>query len=121
MALIPASILKRLYVIGSLGNVSGGAHFTVKNTLARGTIGQVHGLTIDGLQVTPAQMTLQFPDRSLPAAAITPLQPCVFPVNVPVDVLLAGVSLTPGQHQIGLSLKIVEFGDVDVEFADTVA
>ncbi|MGE5559632.1 MAG: hypothetical protein ACM3XN_01075 [Chloroflexota bacterium] len=120
MALIPASILKRLYVIGSLGNVPGGSRFTVKNTLARGTIGQVYGLTVDGQPVSPAQMTLNFPDRSLPATQITPQQPCVFPVNVPVDVVLAGVSLTPGQHQIGLSLRIIEFGDVNVEFGDAV-
>lgn len=120
MTLIPPAILKRLYVVGSLTNDAAGCRFTVKNTLARGTIAAVHGLTIDGQAVAPAQVTLKFPDRTLSAAEITPQQPCVFPVNVPVEVALAGVTLTPGEHAFGLSLRIKEFGDINVEFTDTV-
>jgi hypothetical protein len=120
MALIPPAILKRLYVVGSLANVANGCKFSVKNTLARGTIAQVHAVRIDGRELPLTDVTLRFPDRALPATAISPAAPCIFPINQAVDVVMANLMLNPGPHQIGLSLKIKEFGDASVEFTDTV-
>jgi len=49
MAAVPAFMLKKLYLRGSLKNTADGFQFQIRNTLAPGTISAVFPVSIDGV------------------------------------------------------------------------
>ena len=56
MITVPAFLLRRLYVKGSLRNASGGFEFEMKNSLGSGYAHKLWPLTVDGKEL-PADST----------------------------------------------------------------
>jgi hypothetical protein len=116
---LPAFVLKKLYVKGSLQNIEGGFSLNISNTLAPGTITGFAPLQIDG-QVYPLEKTsLQAGEESLPAGAISVTTPRQFPLNATATIQVTGETLSPGAHQIVITVNTQEVGELKISVSDT--
>jgi alpha-galactosidase len=113
MAIIPNFILKRLYVAGSLRNTAGGCAFEIKNVVDTGTVTRFYELEIDGQAYRPTDLEVRTPQgRTVGGGEITPETPLSLPGGAGLTVTLAGVSLSPGKHSLGLHFGTKEAGDL---------
>jgi hypothetical protein len=122
MPVIPATVLKRLYVKGSLRVKDGGFVFDLKNLIAPATITSIAGLEMDGHKVDDSRITILLPSgSSRPTDQISSGSPVQFPVGVVVTFYVADETLDPGQHDITIYLEVKEIGSLDIPVSDTIA
>lgn len=121
MPVIPPTVLKKLYVKGSLRREDGGFAFDLKNLIAPATITDMKGLDIDGESVDGSSVTIVPPSGNYrPADRISPGRPLEFPVGVVVTIHVSVESLEPGQHDLALHVDIKEIGSLDIPISDTI-
>jgi len=119
MSAIPAFLLKKLYVKGSLKASADGCSLTIKNTIASGTIARVTFLKIDGQSIPLEQVTISRAGNGRPASSIAPAKPLAFNLNDEATVTVTGTALQPGPHTLALSLRTVEVGELSIQIEDT--
>ena len=121
MPVIPPTVLKKLYVEGSLRLEEKGFAFDLKNLIAPATITDVDSLEVDGEAIDDAAVKIVPPSgnaRSIDQiSAGTPLH---FPVGLVVTVHVASEPLEPGEHEFLLHLKVKEIGSLSIPISDTV-
>lgn len=121
MPVIPPTVLKKLYLEGSLRLEDNGFAFDLKNLIAPATITQVEGLEVDGESIDDSLVTIVPPSgNSRPIGQISPGTPLHFPVGVVVTLRVASEALEPGQHELILHLEMKEIGSLDIPISDTV-
>jgi alpha-galactosidase len=121
MAAIPNSILKKLYVEGSLCNTPEGCEFTLCNHIATGTVAAFDTLEIDGVTYPPERLVAITPDGDiLPAARISPEAPLSLPMGLTLTLRLLGTSLKPGRHDLRFRFRILELGELEIKVSDSV-
>ena len=121
MPVIPPTVLKKLYVKGSLRSEDGGFVFDLKNLIAPATITDVNGLEVDGQSVEGSSVTIVPPSgNARPADRISPGRPLEFPVGVVVTLHVAAEPLDAGQHDLALRVDIKEIGSLDIPISDTI-
>ncbi|MCR4407779.1 MAG: DUF6379 domain-containing protein [Anaerolineae bacterium] len=116
---IPAFVLKKLYVKGSLKNTGDGFALSIRNTLAPGTIIGFAPLQVDGQSYPLEKVSLQVGEASLPVSEISPATPYQFPLNATATIRVAGETLAPGEHQILITVKSQEVGELTISVRDT--
>jgi hypothetical protein len=122
MTVIPATVLKRLYVKGSLRVEDGGFVFDLKNLIAPATITGVDSLKVDGERVEDSRVTIVSPSgSSRPIDQISRGTPLQFPVGVVVTLHVSGETLEPGQHDLAVCIEVKEIGSLDIPVSDTIA
>lgn len=122
MTVIPATVLKKLYVKGSLRVKDGGFVFDLKNLIAPATITRIDGLEVDGKKVDDSRVTIVSPSgSSRPIGQISPGTPLQFPVGVVVTLHVSGETLEPGQHDLAVRVEVKEIGSLDIPVSDTIA
>ncbi|MGB9879480.1 MAG: C-glycoside deglycosidase beta subunit domain-containing protein [Anaerolineae bacterium] len=122
MGSVPAFLLKKLYVKGSLKNTATGFEFTIQNTLAPGTIVDLGSLQVDGVTYQPEQVRVILSDgRNVPATEVSAQSPMRFAVGDKVTVQVAGTPLSTGAHKLMLSPKTKEAGVLEISAEDTIA
>ena len=122
MTVIPATVLKRLYVKGSLRVEDGGFVFDLKNLIAPATITGVDSLKVDGEKVEDSRVTIVSPSgSSRPIDQISRGTPLQFPVGVVVTLHVSGEILEPGQHDLAVRIEVKEIGSLDIPVSDTIA
>ncbi|MBC7223069.1 MAG: hypothetical protein H5T59_02135 [Anaerolineae bacterium] len=119
MPAIPAFMLKKLYVKGSLSNVEDGFQLTLKNTLAPGTIIGFKPLVVDGQEYTPEQITVTSGAKSVSASEISPSRPYPFPVGSTATVHVVAEPLSAGEHALALAVETREVGELKIEVSDS--
>ena len=118
---IPNSILKKLYVKGSLCNTPGGCEFALRNDIAAGTVVGFDALEIDGAAYPPERVEALTPGgKILPLIAISPEAPLSLPVGLTLTLRLPGTSLEPGGHHLRLRFRLLELGDLEIKVSDSV-
>jgi hypothetical protein len=122
MTVIPATVLKRLYVKGSLRVEDGGFVFALKNLIAPATITGVDSLKVDGKEVEDSRVTIVSPSgSSRPIGQVSPGTPVQFPVGVVVTLHVSDETLEPGQHDLAVRIEVKEIGSLDIPVSDTIA
>jgi hypothetical protein len=121
MSAIPAFILKKLYVPGSLANSAEGCQLQIKNTLAPGTITGVGPVSIDETIYAPKDVTLVRGAERIAAASASSSHPIAFDVNVVVTIIVSGVTLADGEHRISLDVLTREVGRLKFDITDHIA
>ncbi|RLB36989.1 MAG: hydroxymethylglutaryl-CoA reductase [Deltaproteobacteria bacterium] len=116
---LPAFVLKKLYVKGSLKNTDGGFALSIRNTLAPGTITGVAPLQVDGQSYPLEKTSLQVGETSLPAGEVSATASYQFPLNATATIQVAGETLAPGAHQIVITVTTQEVGELKIEVSDT--
>lgn len=121
MPVIPPSVLKKLYVKGSLRPEDQGFAFDLKNLIAPATITEIDGLDVDGEAIDDSMVTIVPPSGNSRAAdRISSGRPLHFPVGVVVSLHVAAEPLEPGQHELTLHVKVKEIGSLDIPISDAV-
>lgn len=121
---VPATLLRRWYVQGSLRNTPRGFTFALKNRLAPATVTKVIEVHAMGRVYGPEAIFIQ----RLPANGqgarwaheITAKRPFVFAVNQTILVRVHGDPLPEGHHLITLELETAEVGPLRVPVEDEV-
>lgn len=121
MPAIPPVILKKLYVKGSLRAEGDGFVLSLQNNLAPGVIQGFKGLTLDGKALPLEQVSLVQPDGTVvPARVISAQTPLLFAMGATVTLQVGGVSLNPGNHQLGIRVVVKDVGPLEIPVADRV-
>lgn len=118
MPTVPAFLLKKLYVKGSLKSTAEGSGFSIKNTLAPGTITGIPSVGIDGEEIPVENITIGRQGSPRPAKEITPRAPFGFRLNDEVEIWLAGVNLQAGTHALTLTVATKEVGELKIAIED---
>ncbi|MBC7251195.1 MAG: hydroxymethylglutaryl-CoA reductase [Anaerolineae bacterium] len=116
---LPAFVLKKLYVKGSLKNTDNGFSLSIRNTLAPGTITGLAPLQVDGRSYPLERTLLQVGETSLPASEISSASAYQFPLNATATILVTGETLSPGEHQIVITVDTREVGELQIAVSDT--
>jgi hydroxymethylglutaryl-CoA reductase (NADPH) len=120
MPAVPAFMLKKLYLRGSLKNTEQGFQFQIRNTLAPGTITAVEPVVADGA-VHPVADILLVTKDTMPAAEISKEHPVVFGINTVVTMIVKGAQLAAGEHTVVMGVQTKEAGELKWDVTDTVA
>lgn len=122
MPAIPPTILKRLYVKGSLKAEQEGFSLTLKNTIAPGTILEFRGLDLDGEGIPLEQTSVILENGDERAAtSITPEQPLSFSLGATFTLRVTGTSLSPGSHTLKIRVVVQDVGPLEIPVSDRVA
>jgi hydroxymethylglutaryl-CoA reductase (NADPH) len=122
MGSVPAFLLKKLYVKGSLKNTATGFAFTIQNTLAPGTIVDLGSLQVDGVAYPPEKVKVGLPDgRIVSVTEVTAQSPLRFAVGDKVTIQVEDKPLPTGAHKLTLSPKTKEAGVLEITAEDTIA
>src|SRR5439155_8668122 len=118
---VPAFLLRRLYVKGSLRNANDGFEFDLKNSLGSGYAEQVLPLTIDGeaMPVEDAQFTVD--GAATPFAEVSKDQPMTLGMNRIVTLGVRGRTLAEGKHKIGIGFIVAGMGKMEFDVTDAIA
>jgi hypothetical protein len=113
------NMLNRLYVRGSLKNVEGGCEFSINNTIDYTSLYGIGPITVDGQAVDAASIRIVMANQERRGSEITSSNPVSVYVNAPLRVILEGVTLAPGQHQVGFTANSMDIGQAQISFQDT--
>jgi hypothetical protein len=118
---VPAFLLRRLYVKGSLRNEDGGFAFDIKNSLGSGYAEQVLPISVDGeeLPVEAATFTVagEPPVRFVDVSADRPM---TLGMNKAVTLSVGGHSLADGKHKIGIGFIVTGMGEMKFDVTDAI-
>jgi hydroxymethylglutaryl-CoA reductase (NADPH) len=117
---VPAFLLRRLYVKGSLRNIDGGFEFDLKNTLGSGYAEQVLPISIDG-EALPAGATRFVVDGVATAFPdVSAENPMTLGMNKAVTIGFDGRTLAPGKHKIGVGFVVTGMGELAFDVTDAI-
>jgi len=121
MGSVPAFLLKKLYVKGSLKNTATGFELAIQNTLAPGTIVGLAPLQVDDVEYPLQQIRVILPDgRKISAADISAGSPLHFAIGAKVTIQVEGKALPAGLHKLTISPKTKEAGTLQIPAEDTI-
>ncbi|NPA91966.1 MAG: hypothetical protein GXO55_11085 [Chloroflexi bacterium] len=115
---VPATLLRKLYVTGSLRNTPTGFQFQLKNRLAPATLLRFGGLKVDGRYIATERVYLHVNDDVYPASHIDVHRPVLFQVNHILTVIVEGETLSPGSHHLTCDLYAQEVGWLHIPIED---
>ena len=117
---IPAFLLRKLYVKGSLENVEDGFVFKLKNPLSPGTAISMEPLKVGETEYSLDMITISSDDGEVKATEIS--ESNGFPIKVGVEITLhvKGEPLPEGENQVFISLKTKEAGSLAFDFKDAI-
>jgi hypothetical protein len=119
--MIPAFLLKKLYVKDSFKNTPNGFELALRNTLAPGTLIGFGQLQIDGRDVPLDKLFISVGDGAwLPASELAPNKPQVFPLNTRVGLRVQDQPLVPGKHRLVVQVSTKEAGELKIDAEDTI-
>lgn len=117
---VPAFLLRRLYVKGSLRNIDGGFEFDLKNSLGSGYAERVLPISIDE-EALPVDATRFVVDgAATPFADVSAENPMTLGMNKTVTIGVAGRTLAPGKHKIGIGFLVTGMGELAFDVTDAI-
>jgi len=116
--MLPPTVLRQLYVQGSLTNTPEGTTFKLKNSLAPATVIGLE-IAIDGQKVSTENIYVIAGGQKRGVGELAS-GGYKFAVRDEVTILLAGVTLAPGAHRIDIRAKTKEWGELAFDITDTV-
>jgi hydroxymethylglutaryl-CoA reductase (NADPH) len=118
---IPDKVLKRLYTYGSLRNTDEGIEFEVKNRLQDAKFAGIRTLTINGREIDHDSIRMETAEgKVLRVEEVTEDDPIPFPVGRTVGIVVEGLELPTGDHEIYTEFVAEPFGDLSLEISDTI-
>jgi hypothetical protein len=117
---VPAFILRRLYVKGSLCNVESGWSFTLKNSLGSGYAKGMQPLKIDDQEVGMATASFQQDGEDITFDHVTDKTTFSLKMNRSIVISVEGPELNPGPHKVWMGFIVPGFGKIGFDFTDEV-
>lgn len=117
---VPAFILRRLYVKGSLQNTGNGWSFTLKNSLGSGYARGMQPLKIDDREL-PMNVTWFHQDgEDIAFDRVTDQMTFGLKMNRSIVISVNGEPLAPGAHKVWMGFVVPGFGKIGFDFTDEV-
>jgi hypothetical protein len=119
---VPAFILRRLYVKGSLTNAENGWSFTLRNSLGSGHANGLIPLKLDETTEIPMRLTSFVSDRTLVTFdQVSEDNTFGLKMNKEIVINITGDRLTPGEHSIYFACIVPGLGKIGFDFVDVIA
>jgi hypothetical protein len=118
---VPAFLLRRLYVKGSLRHENSALVFDLHNALGSGYADRVLPLRIDGEEVTPGSCAFVVEGQPVPFESISETQPMTLAMGRTLSVRAEGLRLEPGQHSIELGFIVTGMGEMRFDVEDSIS
>lgn len=117
---VPAFLLRRLYVKGSLRNEGDGFAFDLKNSLGSGYAEQVLPVSLDGdvLPVESAAFTVD--GETVPFSDVSADRPMTLGLRRAVTISVVGRTLADGKHKIGMGFVVTGMGEMQFDVTDVI-
>ncbi len=116
---VPAFILKRLYIKGSLRNTPEGCEFKLKNTLGSGYAIGLLPVTVDETLIAQDHAFYTVDGKRVMFTAVTKESPATLAMNREATITLHGHTLQPGPHKVFMGFKVTGLGDLTFDLLDT--
>lgn len=117
---VPAFLLRRLYVKGSLRNVNGGFEFDLKNGLGSGYAEQVLPLTVDGAEVPIADARFIVDGEVLRFNEVSSERTMTLGLNKLVTIAVDGRTIEAGKHKLGIGFIVTGMGKMEFDVTDAI-
>ena len=117
---VPAFILRRLYVKGSLHNTASGWGFTLKNSLGSGYAKGMQPLRVDDAEVPMSTTSFHQDGEDITFDRVTEQTTFGLNMNRSIDISVAGAPLSPGAHKVWMGFVVPGFGKIGFDFTDEV-
>ena len=118
---VPAFILRRLYVKGSLQNTSTGWSFTLKNSLGSGYAHGMIPLRVDKSEEVPMDQTMFENDGvTISFEQVNRENTFGLQMNRSIVISVIGEQLTRGAHRIDSACIVPGLGQIGFDFTDEV-
>jgi|APSaa5957512493_1039668.scaffolds.fasta_scaffold234698_1 hypothetical protein len=120
---VPAFILRRLYVKGSLHNVSEGWEFTLRNSLGSGYAKGLVPLRVDeSLEIPMTQTSFVNPkdDSIVTFDQVNENNTFGLQMNREIVITVTGEQLSLGSHRIDFACIVPGLGQIGFDFADEI-
>jgi hypothetical protein len=118
--MFPTYLLQKVYLKGSLKNNEDGFEFALKNIVDSGTLVGMNPLVVDGESIPPAMVRFVSNDKEVYGNQVTSRNPVPIPVQTQTRLLVKSSPLSPGPHDITISLVTREIGLVKFKITDTI-
>ena len=118
---VPAFILRRLYVKGSLHNRDDGWGFKLKNTLGSGYAKGLIPVTVDGAEIALDHSFFDNEGAETSFTAVTDENTFGLKLNRDILIYFRGDLLEPGDRKIALGFIVPGLGTLKFDFNDEVA
>lgn len=118
---VPAFLLKRLYVKGSLRNTEDGFTLMLKNSLGSGYAQGMLPLRIDGDALPLADSFFFLDGKPVAFTEVSKDTPFTLGLNRETIMFVKGRQLAPGAHKVSIGFTVVGLGDLSFDVAEEVA
>lgn len=117
---VPAFLLRRLYVKGSLSATKDGFTFQLRNRLGSGYARRLKPLTLDGAELDTAVTTFEIEGKQMRFDAVSEQTPFTLAMNKTTTITYSGGSLASGPHKIGMRFEVAGLGELGFDFSDVI-
>lgn len=117
---VPAFLLRRLYVKGSLRSVDSGFAFDLKNSLGSGYAEQVLPITLDGEELPLSSTRFDVDGQTTRFDEVSGARPMTLGMNRTVTISVDGRALTPGKHKLGIGFIVAGMGRMEFDVTDAI-
>ena len=117
---VPAFLLRRLYVKGSLKTTSGGFEFQLRNRLGSGFARRLLPLTLDGDDLDMSRTTFNIDGNPIAFDAVSKDTPFTLAMNKTTTIAYGGGALAEGPHKIGMRFEVAGLGELGFDFSDVI-
>ena len=115
---VPAFLLRRLYVKGSLRNTPTGFQFLLRNRLGSGYARAMFPLALDGQELDMAATTFEVDGRPVSFDQVSSETPFTLAMNKTTTIQYTGTTLDQAPHKIGMRFEIAGLGALGFDFTD---
>ncbi|MEX2599601.1 MAG: hypothetical protein WD533_08100 [Dehalococcoidia bacterium] len=116
---VPAFLLRRLYVKGSLRSTGDGFEFQICNKLGSGYARRLLPLSLDGIELDMAFTTFEVDGKTVAFDKVSEETPFTLAMNKTTTIgYSAGAPLTEGPHTISMRFEVAGLGQMGFDFSD---
>ena len=120
MVTVPAFLLRRLYVKGSLKNSPDGISFELKNSLGSGHAKELVPLEFDGQPMSLEDSFFSLDGKETSFNDVSEKAPFTLAMNKSIRILVKGKRLELGQHKVVMGFVVVGLNKLSFDFSDKV-
>jgi hydroxymethylglutaryl-CoA reductase (NADPH) len=117
---VPAFLLRRLYVRGSLRNENGGFAFDLMNALGSGYAERVLPISVDGEEVPVEAAAFTVDGETVRFSEVSADRPMTLGLNKTVTLIVDGKTLSDGKHNISVGFVVTGMGEMRFDVTDAV-
>ncbi|MDP7535021.1 MAG: hypothetical protein QGI88_14780 [SAR202 cluster bacterium] len=118
MVSVPAFLLRRLYVKGSLRNSATGFEFELRNRLGSGYAYGLWPLIVDGEEVEANETFFEYEGERTAFSDVSREKTFALAMNRSIKIDVTGVTLDDGPRKIGMAFDVPGLGTLRFDFTD---